>query len=76
MIHDEFDALRRKMSPQKLHMLRRQRRGQCANCPNPRVSKRYCLDCLIAKRERQHKELGYTRRYKSLSYRLEAEAKG
>lgn len=76
VIHDEFDALRGKISPQQLHMLRRQRRGQCAACPGRRVTERYCLKCLVAKRERQHKELGYANRYRgALSYRLEREAR-
>lgn len=47
-------------------------RGICEHCDSPRVTKRFCLPCAVAARERQRKRLGSNGIKTSLTRRLEA----
>ncbi len=58
------------VSRQRKYQLRRQKEGRCVICGKPKVSATFCLDHMIATRERLRKLTGAVRRRRSLSYRL------
>ncbi len=58
------------VSRQRKYQLRRQKEGRCVICGKPKVSATFCLDHMIATRERLRKLTGAVKRRKSLSYRL------
>jgi hypothetical protein len=72
-IHDEFTKLA--VSRQRKYQLRRQKEGRCTICGKPKVSANFCLEHLIAVRERLRRVTGAKKRLHSLSYRLAESAR-
>ncbi|MDE3068141.1 MAG: hypothetical protein KGJ60_11400 [Verrucomicrobiota bacterium] len=73
-IHDEFTDL--PVSRQRKCQLRRQKEGRCIICGKPLCSAQFCLEHMIAARERLRKRTGAVSRNRgSRSYRLAALAK-
>jgi hypothetical protein len=69
-IHDEFTHLN--ISRQRKYQLRMSRDSKCTECGEPAIAGSRCLKHLVRARERQRKQAGSKRRYKStLGYRLQ-----
>ena len=74
LIQDEFTKL--KLSRQRKYQLRMMRDKRCEKCGEPAPQGPLCLKHLVEHREHQRKKRGLKRRYyRTLSYRLEEEAK-
>ena len=62
------------LSRQRRYQLAHKAAGLCSQCPHPSIpGSLYCLDHMIKVRERQRSLKGCKRRYRSKSYRLEAQ---
>jgi hypothetical protein len=72
-IKDEFTDL--PISSQRKFQLRMKRDKRCPLCGEPAIMGVHCLKHLVQQRERQRRKLGLRRRFSTLGYRLEAEAR-
>ncbi len=70
-IIDEFTNL--PVSRQRKWQLRKQKLVHCRICGAPAISGMYCLEHMVALRERQRARLGSKKRNNSISYRLQQE---
>ena len=72
-IQDEFTYL--PISRQRKYQLRKKRDKRCTECGAPAIRGVRCLKHLVMARELQRKKRGLKRRYKTLSYRLQRQAR-